>query len=108
VGQSGTGARSGTTISSELCFFLALTCNIWCGELQFIQSSELCAQSIAGKRLALCAGEGPRVLRSISMYLDAIGVHMQHWLGDRNTCCPNPKTSSNSKPIVATGRLEHL
>uniref|UniRef100_A0ACD5VUT4 Uncharacterized protein n=1 Tax=Avena sativa TaxID=4498 RepID=A0ACD5VUT4_AVESA len=89
-----------------------------------------------------CAGEGPRVLRSITvvssrgkygpfgdevgtyftsattqgkvvgfhgrsaMYLDAIGVHMQHWLGDRNTAttASNGKTSSNTKAIVSSSK----
>lgn len=83
-----------------------------------------------------CVGEGPRVLRSITvvssrgkygpfgdevgtyftsattqgkvvgfhgrsaMYLDAIGVHMQHWLGDRNTAtAAKPKTSSIPKIV---------
>ncbi|VAH80435.1 unnamed protein product [Triticum turgidum subsp. durum] len=99
-----------------------------------------------------CVGEGPRVLRSITvvssrgkygpfgdevgtyftsattqgkvvgfhgrsaMYLDAIGVHMQHWLGDRNTATaakpkassvpkivgPNPKTGSDNPRAGST------
>ncbi|CAM0883390.1 unnamed protein product [Alopecurus aequalis] len=87
-----------------------------------------------------CVGEGPRVLRSITvvssrgkygpfgdevgtyftsattqgkvvgfhgrsaLYLDAIGVHMQHWLGDRNTATANPKTSSSSKAVVSSSK----
>jgi hypothetical protein len=87
-----------------------------------------------------CAGEGARVLRSITvvssrgkygpfgdevgtyftsattqgkvvgfhgrsaLYLDAIGVHMQHWLGDRNTAASNGKASSNSKAIVSSSK----